>query len=71
MGRYILQMGVKEDGGVGELTDTATVEHQISRLAITETPENCDGTERSSTGNDVSNSWCAFGKHMVISSSDP
>ena len=56
---------------MGELTDTATVEHQISRLAIAETPENSDGTKRSSSGNDVANSWCPFGKHMIISSCDP
>lgn len=53
------------------LTDTATVEHQISRLAVAETPENRDGTEHSGNGNGVANSWCPFGKHMVISSCDP
>jgi hypothetical protein len=55
----------------GALTDTATVKHQISRLAVAETPENRDGAERSSSSNDVANSWCPFGKHMVISSCDP
>ena len=54
-----------------ELTDAATVEHQISRLAVAQTPKNRDGTDRSSSSNDVANPWRPFGEHMVVSSCDP
>lgn len=55
----------------GKPTDAGPVEHQISRLAIAQTPENRDGTEHSSGDDDVAYPWCPFGKHMVISSRDP
>ena len=52
-------------------TNAGTVEHQISRLSIAQTPEYRDGAERSGGGDDVANPGYPFGKHIVISSCDP
>jgi hypothetical protein len=54
-----------------KLTDAAAVKHQISRLAIAQTPEDHYGTERSGSSNDVADTGRPLGEHMVVSCCDP
>jgi hypothetical protein len=52
-------------------TDTATVEHQITRLAVSQTPKNRRSAEHSCSCNNVADGRRTPREHMVVSGCDP